>query len=155
MMRPLIMQVALFREHADDPAELERSTASMLLFLNALMGHDRLWLRAYPETPALYESGVRYVYKDHVEAAAWQDIPTCLGKGYGDCKDFAAWRCAELLERYGVEACPVVVWRKVAGSYRFHALVEYPDGTQEDPSALLGMGSRKKFVFQVVPPAGG
>lgn len=139
MMRPLIMQVALFRNHAEDPTEHERSRLSMLYFLEALVNHDRLWLRQYPDTPDIYDSGVKYKHKDEIEAPAWQDIASCIGKKYGDCKDFAAWRVAELRERYGVDCHPVIVWRKVGEAYRFHALVEFADGSTEDPSVALGM----------------
>jgi hypothetical protein len=150
MMRPPIMQVALFRDHAENEQELARSVLSMLFLLDALVAMDRLWLQTYPEAPNLYESGVRYVYKDNVEAPAWQDIPATLAKGYGDCKDFAAWRVAELLERVGVAARPYVQWRMVDGAYRLHALVQLPDGTLEDPSKQLGMGDFRPFVKQVV-----
>src|SRR5690348_783006 len=130
MMKPIILQVALFRDDKDH----RRSRKAMLWLLDALTKVDRIWLREHPETPLIYKSGVRYVYKDNFESAAWQDIPTCLGKGYGDCKDFAAWRVAELQERYGIAARPIIKWRKVDGSWRFHALLELPDGREEDPS---------------------
>lgn len=139
MMRPIILQVALFRDHAEDVEEHERSRLSMLYFMEALVAHDRLWLQAYPETPNIYESGVKYEYKDAIGAPAWQDIATTIGRGLGDCKDFACWRVAELRERHGVDCHPVIRWRKVGDTWRFHALVEFEDHSTEDPSLLLGM----------------
>lgn len=99
----------------------------------------------YQDTPKIYESGVSYIYKDSIEAPAWQDVATCIAKKTGDCKDFAAWRCAELLEQ-GVACRPVIQWRKVGDAYRFHALVLYQDGTLEDPSKLLGMQTDAPFI---------
>lgn len=151
MMKPPILQLALFRDHALDADEHERSRLAMLYLLDALVAVDRLWLQMYPEAPWLYESGVRYVYKDPIEAAAWQDIPNTLDKGFGDCKDFAAWRVAELLERVGVDATPAIQWRLVDGSWRLHALVRLSDGSLEDPSKLLGMGDDRPFRKNVVP----
>lgn len=149
MMRPIILEAPLFRNHADDPQEHERSRVSMLALLDWLAIHDRLWLQMYPGAPDIYDSGVRYVYKDSVEAACWQDIAMCLAKKTGDCKDFAAWRVAELRERYGVDCKPAVLWRLVDGSWRFHAVVEFPDGTQEDPSLVLGMKSSPRGENEV------
>jgi len=81
MMRPIILQVALFREHASDPDEHARSRLSMLYFLEALTLHNQEWLKLYPDTPDIYDSGVRYVYKDTIEAACWQDIPKISPRG--------------------------------------------------------------------------
>lgn len=144
-MRPIILKVALFRDHGEDPEEHARSRVSMLVLLHFLVQHDRMWLRQYPRTPRLYESGVRYVYKDEIDAPVWQDIAYSLATKTADCKDFAAWRCAELLEQ-GIDCRPQIQWRKVDGVYRFHALVEYPDGTTEDPSRLLGMEGSTPFI---------
>lgn len=145
MMRPIILKVALFRDHGEDPQEHIRSRESMLYLLNWLVRHDRGWLRQYPDTPKLYESGVTYVYKDEIDAPVWQDISYSLATKKADCKDFAAWRCAELLEA-GIDCRPQIQWRNVDGVYRFHALVEYPDGTTEDPSRLLGMEGDTPFI---------
>lgn len=145
MMRPIILQAALFRDHGDDPEEHERSRTSMLYLLSWLVMHDRLWLRTYPDTPSIYASGVKYINKDDIDAPAWQDVSVCLAKGTGDCKDFAAWRCAELLEQ-GIDCRPCIQWRIIDGTSRFHALVEYPDGTLEDPSIMLGMKSTRGFI---------
>jgi hypothetical protein len=145
MMRPIILKVSLFRDHGEDPAEHARSCESMLYLLNWLVRHDRGWLKQYPNTPKLYESGVTYDYKDEIDAPVWQDISYSLATKKADCKDFAAWRCAELLEA-GIDCKPRIQWQEIDGVYRFHALVEYPDGTTEDPSRLLGMGGDTPFI---------
>jgi len=68
--------------------EKERSgaIADLVLrrLLQALFECDVLYLRANPGTPMLYESGV--VYQEEPPGAEdWQDIPTSLALGWGDC----------------------------------------------------------------------
>jgi hypothetical protein len=66
------------------PRDAERSDATLRIMLMALYWADRLYLREHPETPDLYDSGV--VYQEEPEGAEdWQDIPTCLRLGFGDC----------------------------------------------------------------------
>lgn len=104
----------------------------------ALVEADVAWLTEHPEAPNLYESGVRYVAEPRDEE--WfADIPTVLGRGFGDCDDLAAWRAAELIVRHGVEA-RVFTQRQVKrdGSTLYHVMVQSPLGT-EDPSSALGM----------------
>lgn len=71
----------------------------------------------------------------------WQDIPTILKAGSGDCEDLACWRAAELTERDGIPARPVYRWRHRPGLTIYHIVVRLPDGSIEDPSRRLGMGS--------------
>ncbi len=90
--------------------------------------------------PPLYLSGVRY----RQEPSAWRpferfdNAATCLGRGWGDCDDLAAWRCAELLNQ-GVKAGIVVSWKPTPNGKLYHVTVRLPDGTKDDPSARLGM----------------
>lgn len=94
--------------------------------------------------PLLYKSGVRY--KAEARGAGgrrreeWLTALQTMGRGVGDCEDLAAWRIAELRLR-GIDAEPLVVptGRNKAGQRRYHALVELPDGSTDDPSRRLGM----------------
>lgn len=88
--------------------------------------------------PPLYRSGVRYRQERGTED--WNTAPVVLKRGYGDCEDLAAWRAAEL-RVMGIPAHGIV---KRTGPKMFHALVLWPDGRVEDPSKILGMGSKKK-----------
>lgn len=87
--------------------------------------------------PRLYDSGVRYERERGSER--WLVPSQVLELGVGDCEDLAAWRAAEL--RVSGED-PAALARVVrAGPRTWHAIVERGDGTIEDPSRLLGMGS--------------
>lgn len=84
--------------------------------------------------PALYKSGVRYE-REPRGREVWRTVPQVLAAGWGDCEDLAAWRAAEL-RRLGVPARAVAIR---TGRRRFHAVVQLPDGSYEDPSVKLGM----------------
>ena len=111
--------------------------------LAALVALDRVYLQAHPRTPALYESGVRYLRDaEHAtqgtpDAELWLTIPDCLRAGGADCKVLSAWRVAELLE--GGERARPHVRAPRAGSGTWHVQVKRGDGSIEDPSRLLGM----------------
>lgn len=109
--------------------------------LGALFEIDRLWLRAHPDTPLLYRSGVRY-RAEPLGSERWRDVSAVLREGHGDCEDLACWRAAELGEREGIEARPVFRSRRRGGLTVYHVVVVLPDGTIEDPSRRLGMGRR-------------
>lgn len=126
-----------------DKKNVFRSRLAIERLLDALVLINMDWLRAYPETPKLYESGV--VYKKVVPPGEdddpWQDIPSTLSLGYGDCEDLACWRVAEL-RMSGNAASTLVDYRlgQKDGKPRhfFHVLVQYQNGSTEDPSRLLG-----------------
>jgi hypothetical protein len=106
--------------------------------VEALVMADRAYLRDYPDTPSLYDAGIPYVFnKDR-----WQDIPTMLVRREGDCKDFTAWRVAEL-RQHGIKASVHVTDRLISSPdgrlTMYHVLVRLPGGLLEDPSAMLGM----------------
>jgi hypothetical protein len=127
--------INLFKGEHDRP--LSHDTLRTLLF--ALMHVDELYLRAHPETPPLYQTGVRY-QEEPPGQEDWQDIPTTIALKIGDCEDLACWRAAELRVKYGIQAVPTFVWKKRAnGGYLYHILVRHPDGRVEDPSRALGM----------------
>lgn len=103
--------------------------------------------------PPLYASRVRYRPRrpdprTPGSADRWLDMPEVRRLGHGDSEDLAAWRAAEL-RVHGVDAEPVVGWEwtppagagrspSARGRWVTHAVVRYPDGRIEDPSARLG-----------------
>lgn len=127
--------IDLFKGEHD--RELSHQTLQALL--TALMHVDMLYLKAHPDVPLLYSSGVRYE-EEPPGQEDWQDIPTCLKLKVGDCEDLACWRAAEYRVRYGIEAIPTFIWKvRPNGGHLYHILVKLPDGRIEDPSRALGM----------------
>jgi hypothetical protein len=125
----------LYNRESDRPIA-HRAVTHMLRALT-LIGVD--YLRHHPETPNLYSSGVRYE-EEPPGQEDWQDIPTTLELGYGDCEDLACWRAAEYQVRFQVDAWPSFVWRRrPRGGLLYHIQVRLPDGRVEDPSRRLGM----------------
>lgn len=126
----------------DDTADSE---ALIQDALNMLTNVDIRYLRTHPNTPLLYESGVRY--KEEIPGEEdWQDIPTSLQNRIADCEDLAAWRAAEVNVRYGIPAYPIFSHRTLPnGDIIYHIRVKYPksrmfpNGHIEDPSRVLGM----------------
>lgn len=115
-----------------DPAMLD-------ILLDALTRIDMVWLLRHPETPGVYQSGVRY-QEEPPGAEDWADIPTCLALGWADCEDLACWRAAELRVRHGVEAKAFAECQmQPDGSRLYHIMVSLPDGSVECPSRELGM----------------
>jgi hypothetical protein len=135
MMRPIRLLAKLFVNEAD----ADRSRQSMTGLLLGLSMHNKAWMQYYPSTPSLYDSGV--VYKPEVTTEDWQDIPTTLLRGYGDCEDLACYRVGEL-QAQGIHALPFITWRPNPKGHGmiFHVLVRWPDGRIEDPSLARGMG---------------
>ncbi len=131
-----------------DPQNARTDEKALLALMQALIEVNLAWLKAHPDTPLLYESGVVYVPEEG-EREIFADIPTVMGVGGGDCDDLVAWRIAELrfhdidphakvkLIAYPRE-CPdptepcTLYHVQVARSGK---LKHYP----EDPSARLGM----------------
>lgn len=112
---------------------------ALAIMLECLTELDALWLAENPDAPLLYDSHVHYM-EEPPGQEDWQDVPTCLRMGVADCEDLCAWRAAELRVRFGVDARPVFTEKKRAdGGSLYHILVEFPDGTIEDPSKLRGM----------------
>lgn len=121
------------------PRERELSRKVLDVMLQNLFEIDCLYLRSHPEAPLLYRSGVRY-QEEPKGQEDWQDVPTTIGMGIGDCEDLACWRAAELAVRYGIQARPIFKeQRREDGSFLYHIVVRYPDGREEDPSRILGM----------------
>jgi len=119
--------------------EQELSHKVLTVMLAALTKVDMEYLRAHPEVPPLYKSGVRYE-EEPPGQEDWQDIPTTLKLKVGDCEDLACWRAAELQVRHGIKAMPIFIWKvRPSGGYLYHIQVKLPDGRVEDPSRALGM----------------
>lgn len=106
--------------------------------LAALVIANIEFLKLHPRTPLLYQSGVRY-QSEPPGQEEWQDIPTILQHGVGDCEDLASWLVAEYRIRRGVRAKIAITHRQRGGMLRYHVLCELPGGRIEDPSAKLGM----------------
>lgn len=120
------------------PARPDKATITAFCdFLTVLAQED---LRLHPGVPDLYASGVYYQELPEIWA-----VPTWAlylrEHGFGaDCKTLAAWRVAELRERYGEPAARCWVSATAEpGKLLYHIQVQRSDGSIEDPSAKLGM----------------
>lgn len=91
--------------------------------------------------PRFYEAGLHYRSpEDACGSDIWQDIPTLLGRSFGDCKDLACFRAAELVVKDQVDAKPFVKRRFYPDGFAlYHVVVQLPNGGFEDPSLALGM----------------
>jgi hypothetical protein len=114
--------------------------------LRCLVELNILFLRQYPNTPKLYNSGVVY---DRTEV--WDSIPALYGRRYGDCKSLS---CALVAERFvaGQHAIPVFRWLPnvdVNSPYHvnYHILVMSEFGW-EDPSKVCGMTDNENAHFR-------
>lgn len=107
---------------------------------------DVEFLAEHPRCPLLYQSGVRY-RRAPLGEECWLPIPWVLASyfsgGTADCKSLATWRAAEL-RMWGEPArCFTTVSRRKGANLElvlYHVLVRRADGSDEDPSAILGMG---------------
>lgn len=110
--------------------------------LAALTALNEQYLRDHPNTPHLYQSGVRYrregKYLRGRQKEKWLTIPLLYIVRFGDCEDLAAANAAFHRVR-GVKAIAVAK----PSSIGFHIVTQLPDGTIEDPSRVLGMGAGK------------
>lgn len=110
------------------------SRATLAAALEGLTGTNFVLLSRAKRVPGIYMSGVRY-QREPRGREVWQTFDQIIRAGVGDCEDLAAWRAAEL-RMAGIPARAVAVR---TGPKMFHAVVRYPDGRIEDPSAKLGM----------------
>lgn len=135
------VRAPLFQE--SDQSDQESSIKALLWLLETLTLVNQHYLANNPHAPKIYEAGVKYVPEFGTEN--WQDIPTTLELGYGDCEDLSAWVDAERRSE-GMFAKPYLRWTENNGSYRFHALSLLPTGYIEDPSLRLGMADWSDFL---------
>lgn len=112
---------------ADGPDEL----------MDALEAHAWVCQRqlARKPLPPLYRSGVRY--RRARKEDTWRTPRQVLERGAGHCPDLACWRVAEL--RLSGEDPHATVMVRRGGAAMGHVVVRRGDGTQEDPSRILGM----------------
>jgi hypothetical protein len=117
-------------------ASRDDNAAVLKAYLEALIVANLVYLRSNPQTPLLYNSGVRYA-----RTVEWDSIPDLYARGFGDCKSLTAARVAELRAR-GKVAQPAFRFAvRANGARDFHILVFTPEapGGWEDPSRKLGM----------------
>ena len=142
-MRRIQLEFDLFAEQ--DAANIARSTLILSLVLQLLVLANFLYLLLHRATPLLYASGVRYVREPPGEEH-WQTFPALYRSGRGDCEDLAAARVAELWMLGERGARIDTQWRFDArGDRLYHVFVRRADGSPEDPSRLLGMGTHAPF----------
>lgn len=121
------------------------------LLIEASVAVNQAHLRAFPNTPKLYESGVRYrLEPPNVED--FTDLEVLLQRGWGDCAQLVAWRIAEL-RNAGERATIRVTWvrDRDTGKRLFHIQVRRADGRIEDPSTRLGMRSGEARTIGQLP----
>ncbi|MFT5680570.1 MAG: hypothetical protein ACI8RZ_001476 [Myxococcota bacterium] len=128
--------------------------------LNWLAGENTRILKARPDVPLLYASGVIY-RREKVET--WGDVLNTLAQGWEDCDALSAWRAGELMARgykalspgdggyrearrkrtRSLEAEVFLRTRAPVGhTGLYHCIVRYRVGNRwyrDDPSARLGM----------------
>lgn len=123
----------------------KRAHRRMQILLDALTGLHLQHFAEHPQTPGLYKSGVVYE-REPPGREDWQDIPTTLRRGSGDCEDLATYRAADLMRR-GIPARAIAKPRPMvirtedgpALGTLWHILTRWPNGAIEDPSLKLGM----------------
>lgn len=109
--------------------------------LECLIEINRIYLTYHPNTPGLYQSGVRYD-----RTIEWDPIPALYAKQFGDCKSLTAALIAEYRAQ-GRKAKPVFRFRnRGMGRTDYHILVQTAHG-YEDPSKVLGMGQDENAWF--------
>jgi hypothetical protein len=85
--------------------------------------------------PSIYEIRPKYRSPKHEQ---WKDIFTIIQDGWGDCKDFVAWRLAELWAA-GIQAQAESIIQRDGAIILFHSRIRRADNSVEDPSRELGM----------------
>lgn len=113
--------------------------------LDLMVAENVDYLRAHPETPRLYQAKgpdgqpIKYVRED-MGIEEWQEIPAIIAQGWGDCEDLASWLAAERIVKDGLSGTKAYLERRHKGGiWLYHVKVRLPNGTEEDPSKMLGM----------------
>lgn len=108
--------------------------------VEGLANIDSVILKHY-NIPSIYQ--IAPIYKTG-GPESWRDIGSILteydrqGRRWGDCKDFTAWRLAEL-RKAGIAAHAESIVTREGKKLLFHTYVRYADGSLEDPARELGM----------------
>lgn len=131
---------------AEGPDEIRAWLRALVVLDRALIELARR--RGCPY-PSLYASGVRYQPEPRASSLAtaaqsvedFAPVPVVLSRGWGDCDDLAAWRCAELqADGYSADVDVRETPRSTPAARRWHIVVALPTGATEDPSARLNRG---------------
>jgi hypothetical protein len=131
-----------------------------LRLLNWLARENAVILRARPDLPLLYDSGV--IYRREIDET-WSDYLNLLAEGHEDCDALSAARAGELIARGWQAMAPGDEGWELAAKLKpasiaaevmlrtrtrpdepgmYHCIVRYPLGKswfRDDPSARLGM----------------
>ena len=137
-MRNVTFRTEIFKT----PKDRARGEFALNLYLETLFKLDVAYLRDYPDSPKIYESGTVY-RPEPVGEENWKTIPIILTDGFGDCEDLACWRAAELYAEGNRHVRPVAIAQPTGtpGFTLFHIVVR-GGGVREDPSKRLGMRGR-------------
>lgn len=142
MHRELFEIGALFLARPPVVTKLDRDILQALL--ECLVQVDAIELAADPKLPGIYDAiargQVRYVPPGNQQPPL-RDIPGAILAGDIACGAAAAWRCAELRVRYGVQAIPVFQTGMSSNGVdrAIHVAVGLPSGEIEDISKRAGM----------------
>jgi len=121
---------------------IERRANVLLGICEALCFANYQWIEERGAMP-LYSIAPRYDLKVRpLGIDIWADIPTVIADRSGDCKDFVAWRVAELRKQGVGQAVPYVTYSVARGPSGTIVVwhVQVAVGPKiEDPAALLGM----------------
>jgi hypothetical protein len=105
--------------------------------LAALTGLNMDIMRRH-QLPDIYRSGVRYQREkrlpDGVSREQWLTVPIIVRRGFGDCEDLGCYLAAQARLK-GIDAHAIAKQNPIG----WHIVVQYPDGSIEDPSRKLGM----------------
>lgn len=110
--------------------------------LEATVLINLIYLRLH-SVPPLYRCGVRYQEEPDDGMEEFATIPIIISRGWGDCDDLAPWRVAELRHTGEDKKAGIrISWERQKNSRKlFHITVRRGNGTIEDPSRILGMGT--------------
>jgi len=141
-----------------DPWTRDESEYVMVLLLETLVKIDQLWLRLNPDTPGIYNAGVRYIPESD-GSEEWNAIPEIKREQGSDCEDLSAARTAERRERENdPDATCCYYWHKLPpsdlypdGLTMYHIRCRHGDGEIEDPSVKLGMNAAEVDGFKPLP----
>jgi hypothetical protein len=125
------------------PAIRVRSEEELTQALSTFADLAERDLRAHPYLPRLYKSRVRYL-REMPGVEIWQLPSEVYTTGVGDCEDLSAWRRAEL-RVYGDDPAAKIRVTKTEtedGGVLYHITVLRGDGSVDDPSKVLGMGTK-------------
>lgn len=124
--------------------------------LEGLVAVDAFILRALgPRAPHLYDARIKYRTKEKMRnrrcPEPWFPADELLERGWGDCKDVAAYYAA-WCRAFEAEPARVIMVPTRARSPRgepvWHAVVLHSDGTVEDPSAQLRALEQEERLYE-------